>query len=311
MLWVFGSLVLAAAMAPWLYQAGKWLGMAARDHELPAAVEWVAAACERSDLSRYFSRSMALAAVLLLPLVRQRVKWIERKHGAVKPVKQPTRWQRVVVEVCVGFVIAAGMLWTAGMVFEAMGAFTPKEYALGYGKLIQRILVPTLAVPVVEEWLFRGLLLGLWLRCSRPFYACLGTSLVFAFVHFLKVPDGVLMSHPASLFAGFELLGRILLHFTEPRFFIMDFLTLAAVGMILGWARLRTGALWFSMGLHAGWIFTFKGFSLLHQRSWTGTSQPWQIGGNLLSGLYPLTALAVTAVICHFVLRWLRPPEPR
>ena len=64
-----------------------------------------------------------------------------------------------------------------------------------------------------------------------------------------------------------KLLGKILLHFTEPMFFITDFATLLAIGLILAWAVLRTGALWFSIGLHAGWIMSFKAFNILLQDS--------------------------------------------
>lgn len=125
----------------------------------------------------------------------------------------------------------------------------------------------------------------------------------FAFVHFLKPPDGSVITDPGNAFAGFELLGKILLHFTNPQFFVTDFLTLFVVGMILAWARIRTGALWFSIGLHAGWIVVFKGFNQFFEQPSSHPLYPWGIGDSLRSGILPMLALGLTAIICHFVLK--------
>jgi membrane protease YdiL (CAAX protease family) len=108
---------------------------------------------------------------------------------------------------------------------------------------------------------------------------------------------------PTHALAGFQRLGRIFLHFTDPLFFVTDFATLLGVGLILAWARVRTGALWFSIGLHAGWIMAFKGFNLLYQIVPGHPLRPWGVGESLRSGILPLLTLGLTAVICHFVLR--------
>ncbi len=171
------------------------------------------------------------------------------------------------------------------------------------GKMISKILIPAVAAPLVEEWLFRGLLLGLWLRIAKPATACIGTSLIFAFVHFLKPPDGTVIADPTSALAGFELLGGILLHFTNPEFFVTDFATLFVVGLILAASRLRTGALWFAIGLHAGWIIAFKACNLLLDPQKDHALYPWFIGDSPRTGLLPLLALGLTAWLCHIALR--------
>jgi membrane protease YdiL (CAAX protease family) len=202
-----------------------------------------------------------------------------------------------------GCIIAAGLLWGLGAILDAAGAYVPKQQAPAAGKLLSKALVPAVAVALVEEWLFRGVLLGLWLRFARPVTACAGTALVFAFLHFLNPPAGSVIADPAHVLAGFQLLGKILLHFTDPLFFLTDFASLLAAGLILAWARVRTGALWFSIGLHAGWIAAFKAFNLFYQEVSDSPLRPWGIGENLRSGVLPLLTLGITAVICHFVLR--------
>ena len=208
-----------------------------------------------------------------------------------------------VVQVLTGFVIAGGLLWGMGAILDAAGAYIPKDKPFDLGKFFSKVVIPAVAAPLIEEWLFRGLLLGLWLRFAKPAAACIGTSLVFAFVHFLKPPDGALITDPMHALAGFELLGKILLHFVNPLFFVTDFAILFVVGLILAWARLRTGALWFPIGLHAGWVAAFKGYNMLFHSVATHPLRPCGVGDGLRAGLLPLFTLGVTAIICHFVLQ--------
>jgi membrane protease YdiL (CAAX protease family) len=301
--WVAAALVLAAAIVPWLYQAGMVLAEAAAAKDLPAILEWLGGSCGRADFGRYFSRALALSAVALLPLLFRRIRQVRALNGLAPEPWALVPWRTAVIQIGAGCLIAGGFLWAAGMTLEAFGAFTPRANSPALGKIMAKILIPAVAVPLVEEWLIRGLLLGLWLKCARPLTACVGTSLFFAFIHFLNPPDDSIIADPAAPLAGFELLGKILFHFTNPQFFITDFAVLFFIGMVLAGARVRTGALWFSIGLHAGWIVAFKGFNLLHRPVSDHSFRPWIVGENLRSGLIPLLALGLTAVVCHFVLK--------
>lgn len=304
MIWLFGSLLLAAVISPWVYQGGMRLAAMAAAQDLPALLEWLGAACGRSKFERFFSRSLLGSALLLLPLLLRRLKAVRSATGSgLVDIGMRGTWKSATVQIVIGCIIAGGMLWAAGTALEAAGAYMPKTKVPALGKLLPQILIPAVAASLLEECLFRGLLLGLWLRFARPAAACLGTSLLFAFLHFLKPPDGAFIADPAHAFAGFELLGKILLHFSNPLFFVTDFATLLGVGLILAWARVRTGALWFSIGLHAGWIMAFKGFNLFYQNVPGHSLRPWGVGDNLRSGIVPLFTLGLTAVICHFVLR--------
>lgn len=309
MVWVFTALLLAAVVAPWLYQWGRhFAGIAARE-ELSALLESVGASCRRAKFERYFSRSLSGSAILLLPFLLRRIRSIRAASGVPMEARAKVPWAVAVAHTATGCLIAGGILLGAGMVFAAVGAFTMEPHPPALGEFLRRLLVPAIAASLLEEWIFRGLLLGLWLRFAKPLAACVGTSLLFAFLHFLSPPDGSFIANPGAPWAGFELLGKILLHFTDPRFFVTDFATLFVVGMILSWARLRTGALWFSIGLHAGWIAAFKGFNMLHLAVPAHEWRPWGVGDSLRSGLLPLLALGFTAVICRFALRYFEKAE--
>jgi membrane protease YdiL (CAAX protease family) len=309
--WMLCSLVLAAVISPWVYQGGKLLAAAAEARDLPAVLEWLGAACGRAKFGRFFDRSMLIAALVLLPLLFRRIHWLKSVPGTrIVDPRSRVLWRSALLQALTGCVIAGGLLWCMGAVLEAAGAFEPKAQQPELGKLIPKIFLPALVVSLLEEWIFRGLLLGLWLRYARPLTACIGSSLLFAFLHFLKPPASTVIGDPAHVLAGFELFGKILLHFTEPLFFITAFASLFLVGLILAWARVRTGALWFSIGLHAGWILAFKGFNKLYQDVPNHPLPPWGVGEDLRSGVLPLVALLVTALICHFVLRKFEPANP-
>ncbi len=297
------SLILAAILVPWIYRAGISLGQAATARDLPALLEWVGSSALRAKFSRYFSRALVLSAVVLLPFLLNRIRKI--RAGALWSCDhcRHMSWARGLAQVAVGCIISGGLLWMLGMLLHHWGAYviSPKEPTPA--KLIKAVLVPAIAAASIEEWLFRGLLLGLWLRFSKPFAACIGTSLLFSFIHFLDPPRGSVIADPAHPMAGFELLGKIIFHFADPRFFVTDFATLFVIGMILAWARLRTGALWFPIGLHAGWILAFKGYNLIHKGVPEHAVHPWGLGDSLRSGLFPLLTLLITAAACHLAVR--------
>jgi len=303
-LWVVGTLAMAALITPWVYLAGKHLAAAAEARHLPAMLNWLGAVCGRSKFPRFFDRCLLVSALVLLPLLLRRVTRVHLVAGAGwMGFGAPVAWNRAVFQVVIGCVISGGMLWAMGSILEMAGAYMPRSHVHALGSLLPKILIPAAAASLLEEWLFRGLLLGLWLRFSKTAAACIGTSVLFAFLHFLKPPDGGLPADPTHFLAGFDLLGKILLHFTNPLFFVTDFAMLLAAGLILAWARVRTGALWFSIGLHAGWIMAFNGFNLYHHSVPDHFLRPWGVGDNLRVGVLPMVTLALTAVVCHFAMR--------
>lgn len=312
MIWVLCSLAMAAAISPWIYQGGKWLAAAGSARDLPGIVEWLAASCGRAKFGRFYDRSLLLSALLLLPFLLRRIRWLRTTHGILPlPARAAAGWRSAVTQFAAACVLAGGTLWCLCLFLDWTGANELKATTPTAVKFISKVLIPAMGASIIEEWLFRGVLLGLWLRFARPAAACAGSAALFAFLHFLNPPPGASISDPGNPLAGFELLGDMLLHFADPRFFVTDFATLFAVGLILAWARLRTGALWFSIGLHAGWIIAFKAGGFFYQKVADHPLRPWGVGENLRSGMLPLLTLIVTAGICHFVLRRFGTPQPR
>lgn len=303
LLWVLSAILLAAVITPWLYQGGKWLAATAEVRELPALIESVAGSCSRAQIDRFYDRALLMSALLLLPFLRRRIHHLRHETHTRPDRRKPYTVRLIVAQIVIGCVIAGGLLWAMGLWLETIGAYITKPTPPPFGKILSKVLVPAIAAPLLEEWLFRGILLGLWLRFAKPITACIGTSLVFAFVHFLEPADDTVIADPSHPLAGFQLVGKILKHFADPLFFSTEFAVLFGVGWILAWARVRTGALWFSIGLHAGWVAAFKGFNQFHVAVADHPLRPWGIGSGLSSGLLPLLMLGVTAAVCHFAMR--------
>lgn len=310
LLWVVASVVFAAVVSPWLYGLGKDFAM----RHVGEAGVWgsLAGSCERAKPGRYFNRALMLGALVFLWPLWVRVRAIGRIRDAM-----PARtwadigWKVGLGHGAVGLLLAAGLLGILGLGLWLGGAFVPTDQGPPLAKTLGRALVPAMGASVVEEWLFRGVLLGLWLRVSGPWMACVGTSLVFAFVHFLEPPPGVELADPRAWHAGFDLVGLILRNFLNPQFIAGELLTLFVVGMALGWARLRTGSLWLPMGMHAGWIFAYKCFHMHHVAAEGHWLRPWLVGDSLRVGLLPVITVAATWLALAGLLRVFPDGRPR
>ena len=167
-------------------------------------------------------------------------------------------------------------------------------------------LATAAVVSVLEESLFRGAVFSA-LRRAGGFASAAGISSgIYALVHFFARP-----APPPAVdwLTGFATLGAMLRGFLHFRELVPGLLNLALAGWMLAWARERTGRLWMSIGLHAGWIFWLKlyGFGT---REVPG-SQPWLWGGGkLIDGWVALAVLASVAVLLPRLIPRPTPASP-
>lgn len=305
-LWLLGTILLAASVFPWVYRLGQDLATEAASKELSPILESVGASAAKADLGTYFSRSLYLAVLVLLPVLVIRLRKVRKTGGspplATSVLPEPPSWKIRVIHLLIAFALATALLWGLGLGLEAAGAFSADPTPPAISKVLKKSLIAAILAGIIEEWLFRGLLLGVWLRIAKPMTALLSVSFIFAVVHFLQPPADYAISNPAALSAGFQLLGGILSHFADPRFIAAELALLFVLGIVLGSNRLRTGSLWVPIGLHAGFVFAFKSFNFLYDNADT-TLRPLWIGESLRSGLLPLATLILTGAICRFVFR--------
>ena len=194
--------------------------------------------------------------------------------------------------------LGAVALASVALVLHLTGASEPCDTTLSFGKIFSKAFLPALGAGVIEELVFRGLLLGLWLRACSLWSAWIGSSLFFSCLHFLKPAAGLEIADPAAWDSGFLILGSMLGHFHNPTFFITEFATLTLLGLILAYCRTCTHSLWLPIGLHIGLVLTLKFFSLTQNLDPTSPLHPWLIGGDLKSGLLPLLGIGICFFAC-------------
>jgi uncharacterized protein len=308
-LWLAASLIAAALLTPHLYDWGKALFASTELVSYPAAIESIARSAGRAQPDRYFSRSLLISALALLPLLIRSVKRLPRDPQSDVYALRKSPWGKRLAHLGGGLVIGAVSLGALALVLEISGAAVARDTELSAGKFFSKAFMPALGAGVIEELVFRGLLLGLWLRACSLRTAWIGSSVMFSFVHFLSPPDGMVIADPRAWHAGFEILGGTLGHFADPAFFVTEFATLTLLGLILSWCRLRTFSLWLPIGLHAGLVFALKTFSMTRSLDPESPLHPWFIGGDLKSGILPLVALGICFACCKIFVRFYPPSE--
>jgi membrane protease YdiL (CAAX protease family) len=184
------------------------------------------------------------ATAIVLPLVRRR--W-------------PLLWQRAAPP---GFGLAAprdasfyAMAVAAGIVLPIVGGFITQLLAHGHrvpqdikqlgaqASLLSKFVLIAVAIviaPLIEELLFRGILLSAWLKRLNVGWAVAGTSLAFALVH---LPD--------------------------LKFLWYGLPNLAMLGVAFAWLRLKSNSLWPAVIAHGvnNLVTTLAWFFAMHAAS--------------------------------------------
>jgi membrane protease YdiL (CAAX protease family) len=262
-----------------------------------------------SDFGRYFNRAMLVASlVCVVPLLRSLQLSFSRAGLGLR--RNRCWWMHL----SGGFVLAGGLLFAIGFVYIQMGLFSTelvrgdvsKPHQPFTWKAVGKFLQQGFGASLLEEVLFRALLLGALLRAMGPFKAALVVTFFFAIVHFLVPPPGLhIADADIGAGSGFWMIGQIFARFGNPVFIAAEFATLFAVGAVLAWSRLRTGSLWLGIGLHAGWVFALKLYN--HHTFVRREYQPDlvlpYVGMDLKIGLIPLVTVCLTGVIAAIALR--------
>ena len=231
---VFGTLLLAAALA-W----PAWTLL----HAL--APDW--------PFHRIVSRLWQLVLLLALLLATRRLGLRGREDwGFGLPRAAFLR------QLAAGAAIGVATMLPMTIAMAALGVIAPRP-GLGTALLAEAIIegaLVGLAVALVEETFFRGLMYRAISRESGFAAAAWCTALLYAAIHFLarvKIP-----ADEVSGESGFRLLAGALSNFADPLRIADSFVTLVLVGLLLAVVRRRTGAIAACIGLHMGWVWVIK-----------------------------------------------------
>ncbi len=274
----------AAAVAPWVYLTVQ--------HYAPGS------GIAHQPFHRYVNRCLlvlALAGIWPLVLALGLKSWAEIGW------KRSVPWWR---EARAGLFFGFVSLSLAAVAALACGGhqWRADHTAVEWAKHLGNAVGSAVLVSVLEELLFRGAVFSALRRGGSFAVAAAVSAGIYALVHFFERPPEPTQVDAAT---GFLMLGRMLHGFMDPLAVFPGLLTLALAGGLLAWARERTGALWFGMGLHAGWIFWLKSYGFLTVEAPTATGALWG-SAKLYDGWAALIVLSLVSI--PLALRWRAQP---
>jgi uncharacterized protein len=240
-----------ALLAPWLYWLVQRLA--------PAS------ALAHKPFHRYLNRALlGLGMIAIWPLLNMAGDGSWRDAGLCGPSGQ---WGRLIAGWALGF---SSLAFVAAI--ELASGTRRFFLKLNSGQLAAgalRLLGAAILIATLEEILFRGAIFGALRRGGSWWAALLFSSVFYAFMHFLGRPDPIGL---VTWQTGLESLPGMLKNFWDAKA-APRFLNLTGAGIILGLAYQRTGNLYFSIGLHAAWVFCFKSIKLVSVPA--GTGEAW------------------------------------
>ena len=271
-----------ALLAPWLY----WLAQSFAE-EFPKIAG--------SPFHRFVNRSLLIFALAgLWPLFRALGAASSRDVGLARPSGQ---WSKFGGGFALGFLSLAvvALLALSSGARQVNESLTPAQL----GQKLLGAAGTAVVVAVLEEILFRGALFGALRKIFNWVFALVLSSMVYAIAHFLESAQ---TTGAVTWLSGLELLPRMLRGFANWHEVIPGFFNLTLAGILLGLAYQRTGNLYCSIGLHAGWIFWLKSYGFL-TRGVPGANAWWWGTGRLalVSGWLALPVLVATLLV---FMRW-------
>jgi CAAX protease family protein len=245
LVYLIGTVVVGAALAPWLFWAGQYVSHFQQLGFLAS-----------TDFQRYFDRSILISAFLLLLPILQ---WIGlRRLKGLGLRKNPWRIRHLLG----GFAISAGTIAALGAFLLAFDVLEWKD-PLPWDRL-PPILLTAISVAVIEETLFRGAILGLVRQTFTARPSAVFVSVLFSIVHFLNPERDQIVT--VNWYSGFELLPRAFWQFSDPLLVLGGFITIGILGLLLAHVTIRTSSLWLGIGIHSGLIFSKMGLNKVTKR---------------------------------------------
>ncbi|MEW6303593.1 MAG: type II CAAX endopeptidase family protein [Verrucomicrobiota bacterium] len=267
-----------ALLAPWVYFIAQWAA------EQSSVFKGIA----NEPFHRYVNRCLIVAALAGL--------WPTAKALGLQSAKDlgMAGFRGEIGRLGMGFLLGFGSLAIVALLATLGGgrAWDLSHDAARYTKHLLNAGLAALAVPVIEELLFRGVVFGGLRKGGNWQMALVVSSVIYALVHFLERPPA---PETVGWSSGLALLPRMMRGFGNIEQLVPGFFSLTFVGALLALAYQRTGALYFSMGLHGGWIFWMKSYGFL-TREVPGANTAFWGTGKVTEGWLCLLVLAVVAV---------------
>jgi membrane protease YdiL (CAAX protease family) len=163
-----------------------------------------------------------------------------------------------------------------------------------------------IAVALIEETVFRGVMHTAIERESGPWMAALLTAPLFAVLHF--VAKVRIAPQDVGWGSGFDLLLLSFAPLAHPALVLDAFLSWLTVGLILSLTRVLTGNIAVAIGLHAGWVVVLRMLQLCTVGGSSPAYSAWVSHFDGLLGLWLLPwGVSVAAALWLTRAGWVPP----
>jgi membrane protease YdiL (CAAX protease family) len=281
LIFLIASLVVACIISPWMSLGADWI-----------AAQWPALLSERVPFPKVFNRAFMIAGMLLFGIYRRILLPPDLKRLLTPGAR--VAWRNFLL----GWGFALLSMVLLGATMTAADVFTP-YFRVPLEKALSRI-ASSIAAGVfagfLEELFFRGILfLGLR-EHGGPVRAYLLANLFYSVIHFVKPGDEYFLQG-LDPFAGFRHLLTTFDPFLAPFELLPGIIGLFLIGVVLSYALARSGNLYLSIGLHAGWIFSLKNFRVFG--NFTREDLGWAFGSTdpkIVSGVITWIGVLLVAI---------------
>ena len=258
-----------------------------------------AAAEDRIPFSRFFDRFFMISGIVLFFSCRSLLKIDSLSQLGLSPRT------RAASDVAVGLCFALGSMFALGFIMSTAGVYEV-FFRLSLGESVElylKAILTGLTVGFLEEIFFRGIIFRGLLEDWKPLPAFLTANLFYSALHFVKPGEQYFLSG-VEPWAGFRHLFSTFAPFLEPTEIVPGMIGLLLIGIVLSYAFLRTGTLYLSIGLHAGWIISIKTVRLFgdYQRESLG----WLFGSTdpkIVSGVVTWVGIILVGIAVYWITR--------
>ncbi len=246
-----GALAISAVVSPWVY-----FGIQFWHQHSPSEISLYLAEKSFDD---YFDRLRWLAVLIALPRVFRwcgisRHVWLEFYMNWSKALQ------------LLGWLGTGGCLLTCIIFIQMLFlnvTHSARYLFSGVEDVLRQAAVSAVAVALLEQFVFRTLLLRLFYAAFPPWTAICTAAAFFAYTHF-KMPDAVWDATGGVVhwYSGWQVAGWTLLAvFSE--FHLFHFVNLLMLGVLHNYLYLHTRSFWPGVGLHAGMVFLLIAYQKL------------------------------------------------
>lgn len=288
LLFLIFVLALTSALSPWMALGADWL-----------SANFSAMPLERYPFSRIFNRTFMISGIVLFFVCRRFLKIGKLSELGLISLRDGS------CDLLLGWALAVASMAALVSAMSLGDVFEP-YFRLSLSRSLERgasALAAGIFVGFFEEVFFRGIIFKGLLEDGGRARAFIVANLFYSAIHFVKPGEPYYLDH-FDPWAGFSHLFQTFQPFFDPAALLPGLVGLFLIGVILSYAFARSGNLYLSIGLHAGWIFSLKTVRVFGNYTredlgwWFGATEP-----KIVSGANAWLGLLLVGVAVHWITR--------